>query len=395
MGGIDVASVVTSIISAFGSGLDIFHRLSGKKRRNKARLPRPAEEEEWLRHSLSNRPVEIRHEFDRQVAKYGHRFELGDGQAQSSLAHTLLVLNTGLINLINRALSNDSKTASASKRTLYGLSETAATDTMAALAQLSSRLNLASPSRLALESKEKRRVSDKHDHRERHSTPAAIPKQVNRPPPTPLLVRGGWVRSKSGSSVVSGASARKARTEHGDKHQRSRSDSAIMKSASRSPDRHKAKRDEKAEHGSDLGWKRIDRSTHGIKTSSRHKSEEHLRPQRQPSMLLVPADFFNGVEYITEKTMPEEAPPRPPKIPLHSRPAQPQGRTRPTSTMTFMTASTKIGEIPESRFQSKEEVQSRPMPYTIPPPLEPIEPRKRKGFKFWKREDKRQDVAAY
>jgi hypothetical protein len=63
--------------------------------------------------------------------------------------------------------------------------------------------------------------------------------------------------------------------------------------------------------------------------------------------------------------------------------------------MTFMTASTKIGEIPESRIQSSEEVQLKPMPYTIPPPLEPTEPRKKKGFKFWKREDKRHDIAAY
>jgi hypothetical protein len=63
--------------------------------------------------------------------------------------------------------------------------------------------------------------------------------------------------------------------------------------------------------------------------------------------------------------------------------------------MTFMTASTKIGEIPESRFHSNEQVQSAPLPYTIPPPLESIEPRKKKGFKFWKREDKRHDIAAY
>ncbi len=397
MGGTDITSVVASIISAFGCGFDVFHRLGGKKRKSSARLPRPAEEEEWLRNSLKNRPLEIRHEFDQRVAKHGRRFELGDDTAQSSLAHTLLILNTGLLNLINRALSNDSETVPASQRTLYTLSETAAIDTMAALAHLSSRLGLTSPSRLALESKENRKSGDKHTRKERQATSSTTPTQPKRSPPAPLLVRGGWVRSKSGSSVVSVVSAKKAHTEHEEKHRRSKSDSALVKSSSASPDRPKTKHDETVWDSSDLGPRRSDTPSHRDRVSSRHKSHENLRPQRQPSMLLVPADFFNNADYITQKPMPEEeAPPRPPKIPLHSRPVlPPQRRMRPTSTMTFMTASTKIGEIPEPRYQSNEELQSRPMSYTIPPPLEPIEPRKRKGFKFWKREDKRLDIAAY
>ncbi|KIW65852.1 hypothetical protein PV04_08072 [Phialophora macrospora] len=395
MGGIDVASVITSIISAFGSGLDIFQRLSGKKRKSNARLPRPEEEEEWLRHSLQKRPVEIRQEYDQQVAKFGRQFELGDGPAQSSLAHTLLVLNTGLINLINHALSGDSKTRSTSQRALYSLSETAAVDTMAALAQLSSRLSLASPSRLALENRDTRKSGERFSRKERHSGSSATSKQTKRPPPTPLLVRGGWVRSKSGSSVVSGASARKARTELGDKHRRSKSDSAVVKSSSRSPDRQKTKGDEADSSTSNSVSQspkgRVDKS----KASARHESTENPRPRREPSMLIMPADFFESMHTSIERLYPQEPPPRPPKVPVESRPSPIQRRIRPTSTMTFMTASTKIGEIPESKFQSNEEVRSGPVPYTIPPPLESIEPRKKKGFKFWKREEKRYDIAAY
>ncbi|EXJ57253.1 hypothetical protein A1O7_07600 [Cladophialophora yegresii CBS 114405] len=400
MGGIDVASVVTSIISAFGSGLDIFQRLSGKKRKSNARLPRPEEEEEWLRHSLKKRPVEIKHEYDQQVAKFGRKFELGDGPAQSSLAHTLLVLNTGLINLINHALAGDSKTISTSQRALYSLSETAAGDTMAALAQLSSRLSLASPSSLALEDKDIQKSGDRHSRKSRHSSSLTTSQQTRRPPPTPLLVRGGWVRSKSGSSVVSvvsGASARKARTEHGDRHRRSKSDSVVVKSSPPSPDRPKTKHDEadRSTYTSNAVSTSAKGRAEGNKTSARHDTTEYPRPRREPSMLIMPADFFESMQTSVEKFTPQGPPPRPPKVPIDRGPLPTQSRIRPTSTMTFMTASTKIGEIPEARVYSNEEVQSRPVPHSIPPPLEPTEPRKKKGFKFWKREDKRYDIAAY
>jgi hypothetical protein len=111
----------------------------------------------------------------------------------------------------------------------------------------------------------------------------------------------------------------------------------------------------------------------------------------------VPADFFDIVQYIPAEKPLQQPPPRPPKIPIPARSYPPPGRMRPMSTMTFMTASTKIGEIAESRMpdQIQDEVDSRPVPYTIPPPLEATEPKKKRGFKFWKREDKRQDIAAF
>ena len=106
-------------------------------------------------------------------------------------------------------------------------------------------------------------------------------------------------------------------------------------------------------------------------------------------MLIVPADLFSSqIEW---------APPRPPKIPLDSRTtslsARPSTgvRPRPPSVATFMTASTKIGEIPESRWpdripQAGEEL--RPVPYTIPPLLNIEEvPRKRRGLRFWRKSE--------
>jgi hypothetical protein len=112
-------------------------------------------------------------------------------------------------------------------------------------------------------------------------------------------------------------------------------------------------------------------------------------------MLIVPSDFFDQPQMFNV----EQPPPRPPKIPLDPQPPTLQRRkeVRPISTMTFMTASTKIGEIPESRLQRQilpaEDLGSRRAAYTVPSPLEDEHPRRKKGFKFWKREDKGRDIA--
>jgi hypothetical protein len=53
-----------------------------------------------------------------------------------------------------------------------------------------------------------------------------------------------------------------------------------------------------------------------------------------------------------------------------------------------MTASTKIGEIPEHRWPAQASGEQRPLPYTIPPPLnvEDISRKKKgRGFRFWKK----------
>ncbi|KAI1614049.1 hypothetical protein EDD37DRAFT_471704 [Exophiala viscosa] len=396
MGAIDVATVVGSIIAAFGSGLDVFHRLGGKKRPTIARLPHPSEEEEWLRRSLKSRPLEIRSEYDQSVAKYGNRFEVGDGIAHASLAHTLLVLNTGLINLISHALADDSKSRSLSKKTLFNLSETAALDTMTALGQLTSRLSRGSGARLPVEPSQrkvdKRSGHDKERKGSSSSSLSATSRQTRRPPPAPLLVRGGWVRSKSGSSVVTLTTARKVVECEPTRHKRAKSESNLFKCSTT--------RNEIRKH------RKVASEPRGLRSSSqdakprldvRQEAPNHAKPERQPRMLLVPADFFaSAVGHA------EQPPPRPPKIPLDPEP-RPQARTRrkevrPVSTMTFMTTSTKIGEIPESRWPkqelSPEETIARPLPYIIPPPLAAIEPKKKKGFKFWKRDDKAQDIAA-
>jgi hypothetical protein len=87
-------------------------------------------------------------------------------------------------------------------------------------------------------------------------------------------------------------------------------------------------------------------------------------------------------------------------------------RPRPPSVATFLTASTKIGEIPEHRWlphhndtnpdssrlplpwdNQQRLLQKKPLPYIIPPRLEDdLAPkRKGRGFKFWKRSEQSVD----
>jgi len=65
--------------------------------------------------------------------------------------------------------------------------------------------------------------------------------------------------------------------------------------------------------------------------------------------------------------------------------------------MTFMTASTKLGEIPESRWRDMGSSPGKELgriPYTVPPPLAATEPKRRKGLKFWKKEAKSGGITA-
>lgn len=368
MGELEVASVVASILAALNNGIHIFQRLGKKKRKTNARPPRPSEEEAWQEHSLTNRPSEIRHSYNHHVSRHGRRFEVGDDAAHFSLAHTLLVLNTGLVNFLNHALSKDSKSRSASRKALFNLSETATMETLTTLGQLSSRLSLNHPTeaRLSLSEDE---ATKHHRRKKRHNT-TSTPK---RPHPSPLLVNGGWVRSKSGSSVVSRAEAKRARNAAEESNSRSKSTPALPKSQANAP-------------GS------TSESKHREGDSRHHRrgaSEEDPHFHRLANVMAVSSQSLgNHLQQGENSNRLQRAP--------HIRPGA-KTKIRPISTATFLTTSTKIGEIPESKWHdtvlSPEDLASRRIPYVVPPPLDTGEPkRKTKGFKFWKRDEKKQEI---
>lgn len=327
--------------------------------------------------------MEIRQVYDRSRATHGHSFEMGDGPAHSSLARTLLVLNTGLINLLNNALHRDPETKASSRRTLYNLSETAALDTLSALYQLNSRLSMNIPS-MPVSRQDRQPSAKRHRRHRQQQQPLPPPESVsssskqNPPPPYSLLAHGGEVRSKNGSSVVSAAEARKLRRDV-DSHHMSRSksplpnDSASQVSLIIERTRISSK-SRKGDAGTQQGaHTNNDRNPRRISS----QSDESWQAEREPSILFMSNAWF------------EEQPLR---HPVHVGPPKSSSdpQSRPMSTATFLSASTKIGEIPEHRRSDRNKPLDRQtprrMPRPIPPPLDPqLSITKASRFKFWER----------
>lgn len=379
MSGVEVAAIVTSIIAAFGSGMNIFKRMRAKQkaRRHDRQGENLTQEELRLEQSLSRGPQQIRAEYDRSVTRLGHRFEIGDAIAHNSLAHTLIVLNTGLVNILDHALSGDTKAREMSKKSLLGLSELAAADTLNALGQLTRRLT--SVSSLAVQSQSQ--PSMPHGRKKKapkQKDQALVASRVNPPrtkqkkrPERDPPARGGWVRSKSGTSVVSsGSSTPRAAKPTNNEASSSPANASLSnrpESTARNP--YLVQISPPCTCGAHFPAPGNDFGT------NKHQAQPNIRPQLpEPDLLLVPLDIFNT----------DSLPPRPPKIPI-DRP-EANRKPRPPSVATFLTASTKIGEIPEHRWPDRPVLpwDNRPLPYVIPPPLEP-EPAKRKarGFKSW------------
>ncbi|RMZ85275.1 hypothetical protein DV738_g177, partial [Chaetothyriales sp. CBS 135597] len=359
----EVAGVVASIISAFGSGRALFQRMAGKKRTGRGREATLSEEEAWLRESLHNRPLEIERSYQQHVQRHGYRYEIGDSIAHSSLAHTLLTLNSGLIKVINRFLAKESMADIESRRTLLSLSEVAAADTLNALSQLSLRLNsqtippaLKGPAR---PSKERADDEGSEELRPRTGSSGKLVSKQQKSRSSPPLIRGAWVRPKaSNGALTSKKSSGKIKTE-----------STLLKAGGKKGARAKPKqRDESPEVRAKPA------SSIEYHTQS---SETHWGGQSPSSSMLV---------------MPSEVTPRSHAHSYHT--------ARPWSSSTTYTASTRIGEIPHSRSSRGFELQSIPesscdprlVEYlmSLPDPTEPDEPKKiSRGKRFWRKDNRR------
>jgi hypothetical protein len=79
MSGLEVAACVSSIISAFGTGLDVLRSIKVKRRARKLkRAAQPLHNERQIQESLEISPLEIQTEYDRYFARLGQRFAAGD-----------------------------------------------------------------------------------------------------------------------------------------------------------------------------------------------------------------------------------------------------------------------------------------------------------------------------
>lgn len=452
MSSVEVTAVVASIVSAFASGMDIFRRMKARQRPKKSRKTsdRLAQEEYRLEHSLESRPREIRAEYDRSLARLGDRFAVGDSTAQTSLNHTLLLLNTGLIQILAYALSNDSQAQALSRQSLLDLSETAAADAVRALEQLQDRLSSTSQLKLNAPPPSKKRLHRKGEEVSRltvgpnKARPVPKPRaksfsstERKRPGPDPLI-RGAWVRSKSGTSVITASSLSCGTPAP-------RASDSNLKAASASLLPHATTVPRPSHHrttSSPSYTSRPDRD--GLFDRARKNSVSSLGspppsyaaiaepkklpyPSRQPSLLIASAEVFKDPQVPFFQPTPSQLqpPPPPPKIPLHNSiyapyvpssslpaPAAPLPATtmrrRPPSVATFLTTSTKIGEIPEHKWRDRrpftsgsipgltraalpweEQHDQKPIPYMVAPRPGDDAPPKRKGrgIRFWKRSE--------
>lgn len=409
MAGTEVSSVIGDILDAFRNGFSIF-KSSGRKHRRRQTEPSSSREENHLHDSLSKRPQQIKQAYDHSVAKHGRHFEIGDSTSQTTLAQVLLVLNTGLIRLLNHALSSDHKLRAESRSSLYSLSETTALDTLNALSQLNMRLASSSMVNLGVPSRSRKAIY--------HNKESARPKtrsSSQRPPISPRLKNGGWVRSKSDPSVVSVVTVNKPKKAEQTRASASRSPSAVTSATNLVPAKPQSTKSPPPRYSqlaakpalvSKSNPEHLQAWSH--EAHHAYKDEKHREVIRLPSMYIVPSDFFAMFPPPSEHSyepqqisVDQSLPMRPPKIPFHSRPTQSavtreeprharEIRPRPPSMMTFMTASTKIGEIPEHKLPERELTEEEraniPMPYVLPDMLAAPKRRGGRGLKFWKKD---------
>jgi len=317
MASTEVSSVVGNIIEAFQNSLTVFKK--GRRRKHKRRSPDTAiDEDKLVQDSLSERPREIRRSYDHYVAKHGRRFEVGDSSSQTCLAQILLVLNTGLIKLLNYALSHDSKSRVQSRTNIFTLSESAAMETLGALSELSTRLSSTSRIDMRLPRGGNENIISSRHRRHAKSPLLESPEvgkleqytssgfssssqQLKKPPMSPQLPHGGWIRSKSDPSVVTVVTPSKPTAKRSDRKKSGSSRGQMSAATESSLDLLTT---------SDVSPPPV-YSRHATRTPPTPKPKpEHLQMnvqrtppilepiherqlQHQPSMYIVPSDFIN------------------------------------------------------------------------------------------------------
>ncbi|KAJ4350991.1 hypothetical protein N0V95_004225 [Ascochyta clinopodiicola] len=147
-----VSNCVNNLIEAFTNGLNIFKRLRERRRKHKSRkqeqAPEPVNSAELqLSNSLSRGPQDLAMRYEECYGQsgMGRRFAKGDSIAHASLAEILIRLNTGLVGIITTFLHHDHKgTHSAMNlnyKSLTDLSEASRRDALASMSQLYHRLS--------------------------------------------------------------------------------------------------------------------------------------------------------------------------------------------------------------------------------------------------------------
>ncbi|GAB7363342.1 hypothetical protein MBLNU230_g3623t1 [Neophaeotheca triangularis] len=349
-----VSNCVLSIVTSFTNGLDVLKRLRERKwhRKQSKNVPKKSGNEELLlSRSLRRGPEDISREYQRSIHAAGHHYAVGDATAQTSLAHILLKLNSGLVSIITTFVNRDKPDIQLDYRSLTDLSEQSRSETLDVLRQLYQRLQMKRPEVLPRQpmpdgrSNQRKAVENRpHPDVRQASTHTASkkPKKARKPgiarviiqnssQPSQLAIvkpgeRGKSSRSPSGTATPPNSTPPTSNISNASNHRTARYQAARPKTAptpAPTPNAHK----------------RV------------HSSEVELPLRSQPEKLRS----SRSTPRLQKPHTPEEAPPLPRRThedtlaPLR-RPVDSRLPKRTPTMYSMASASTKMGEIPMHKW---------------------------------------------
>ncbi|KAL5422259.1 hypothetical protein PMIN04_004885 [Paraphaeosphaeria minitans] len=347
----EVASCVSNLVHAFTDGLNVFKRLRERRRKrnskHREREPSaPSEPELQLSNSLRKGPVELREKYESCYGEKGEKFAKGDAIAHASLVETLIKFNTGLVRIIATFLHRDSKSSDLQLdyKSLTSLSDISRREAVDSLNSLYQRL---SQSQVQLH----RRLESKGDaEKKKHSS-----SRQRSQGPTVTRVSVKTIGTTGISKQTQLAMVRPRNAGKGTMSSFSGSSKAPSTSVS-SPYTTPPRSPPLPEYSANDPFPRRKASaTKGNSTASKKPmlSIDTGRPTTWPQPKAAKAAAFTNSlptppEYFAMKSMP-------PHLPLpfskanHNIPRRRADKLT-TSTYTFASDSTKLGEIPQRNW---------------------------------------------
>lgn len=374
----EVSSCVSNLIHAFTDGLNVFKRLRERRRKRKSKQQKEREEvvsgaELQLSNSLRKGPVELKEKYESCYGDKGERFAKGDGEfpcttawwlpserdrrltptaiAHASLVETLIKFNTGLVRIIATFLHHDSKSTDLTLdyKSLTSLSDTSRREAIDSMNRLYQRL---SQSQVQLH----RRSEVKAEPEKKKRSPSRSRSQG--PTVTRVSVKSSGNSKQTQLAMVRPRNARKGSTSSSSSYS---SKTASM--SSNSPWSTPPRSPPLPEYSPKDPFPSSPPKTTATKaaTASTKKSKsanEKARPTTWPQPKANKPAAFTPLPTPLEYLVLEDTPPHMPQAFADPAPIPPATLGVPRrradkatpSTYTFLSASTKLGEIPQRNW---------------------------------------------
>ncbi|KAF2838558.1 hypothetical protein M501DRAFT_934574 [Patellaria atrata CBS 101060] len=386
----EVHRSVSSIIAAFVNGLDVFKKLRERRRKKKSkhnstyhhtRVDENSRDELSLSNSLRKGPTDIQRAYEKGVHGAGESYMRGDAIAQSSLAETLLKLNTGLVSIIASFLGHSRHDVDLDYKSLTSLSDISRVEALSSLEQLYKRVSQSKVNLYQLHLSHSHGAATRHGHRGpdleiayKHRRKRTSEKPSPSDSKTAIITKFPAKGSSTNQLVMVRPRARRTSSST------SASTSTEASPASTASFPFQA-------HSPPYPSPHFPQSLIMV---SKDRPSSHHRSHTSPAVITIQPPKPHSPEKVQ--------PPPPKSTPVVPGPvAVPRRQDKPTfSMMTFASDSTKLGEIPmrkwttpydyeESERLNKEALE-RGWPLAGTTNNVTKEAKKRGIFRFWRRE---------